>query len=466
MYRTFALASATRGALLVLALGAVGVAAATQGCEAIVADDVPAYTCTMTPYTNPGKGACPAGQYCKGSGCAACEDRDVCDGYDNDCDGTIDDGPYSDHDGDGFTFCGQVDGTSGKLVNLDCDDNDATIHPGAKEVCNGKDDDCNGIVDDPGVACAATMTCVPKTGQCIDNAQACTPANCPPPNVCDTSTQKCVLPDQDAGSSCSGDKACASGICGDTTELGPGQGPVCTEPCCTSADCDPGYVCYGAGTGGNYCITGTSVQRATLGTGVPGATCAGAGDCRSGVCSGSRCEDTCCGDGNCTNGTVCAVATFANHGTMACVPPSGSTTTNQDCTVDSDCSSGFCAGYTDGINDYHKCASPCCGSRQCGTFSVPGAFGGHVTIQLVCYDDTTSRNNGTIPVCSNPKQGTGNGNVGDPCSSNGDCFSDRCTNKLCTDVCCTDADCGRAGWVCRPTAVSGGTYLRCVPSTQ
>ncbi len=34
------------------------------------------------------------------------------------------------------------------LTAGDCDDFTASIHPGAKEVCNGKDDDCNGQIDD------------------------------------------------------------------------------------------------------------------------------------------------------------------------------------------------------------------------------------------------------------------------------------------------------------------------------
>lgn len=43
----------------------------------------------------------------------------------------------ADHDGDGFSGCGG-----------DCDDTRAGIHPGAVEVCNGLDDDCDGAIDD------------------------------------------------------------------------------------------------------------------------------------------------------------------------------------------------------------------------------------------------------------------------------------------------------------------------------
>lgn len=47
--------------------------------------------------------------------------------------------------------------------NLDCDDGDPSIHPNASEVCDGLDNNCNGIVDevdcpnnDPPVCCGAT----------------------------------------------------------------------------------------------------------------------------------------------------------------------------------------------------------------------------------------------------------------------------------------------------------------------
>jgi subtilisin-like proprotein convertase family protein len=66
---------------------------------------------------------------------------EVCDGADNDCDGVIDNG-FPDGDADGVAACAG-----------DCDDTDPAVFPGATEACNGVDDDCNGLDDagDPGV---------------------------------------------------------------------------------------------------------------------------------------------------------------------------------------------------------------------------------------------------------------------------------------------------------------------------
>ncbi len=66
--------------------------------------------------------------------------EEQCDAKDNDCDGTVDEG--FDSDGDGFTACG--DGNT----DPDCDDTSATVYPGADEICNGLDDDCDGTVDE------------------------------------------------------------------------------------------------------------------------------------------------------------------------------------------------------------------------------------------------------------------------------------------------------------------------------
>jgi len=73
-----------------------------------------------------------------------CDDNDssiypgaseICDGRDNDCDGTP--GPDEvDADGDGYMVC-----------EYDCDDSDANVHPGAPGKKEGKDNNCNGKID-------------------------------------------------------------------------------------------------------------------------------------------------------------------------------------------------------------------------------------------------------------------------------------------------------------------------------
>jgi hypothetical protein len=57
---------------------------------------------------------------------------DCTDPNDYNCDGSV---GYADEDGDGFAAC------------ADCDDSNAQILPGADEVCDGADNDCNGTID-------------------------------------------------------------------------------------------------------------------------------------------------------------------------------------------------------------------------------------------------------------------------------------------------------------------------------
>jgi hypothetical protein len=114
--------------------------------------------CSFTPIDNDGDG----------SVCGVdCNDNvntiypgatEVCDGLDNDCDENVDEGLlityYFDLDGDNYgnsanaiTVC--ITPPTGYITTSgDCDDSNATINPGAVEICNGLDDDCDGLVDE------------------------------------------------------------------------------------------------------------------------------------------------------------------------------------------------------------------------------------------------------------------------------------------------------------------------------
>ncbi len=95
--------------------------------------------CDVCPdVADPDQGDCDG----DGLGDACDEDRpggvEVCDGRDNDCDGVVDEEPDGDGDGHAGLECG----------GDDCDDTDPTVHGGAPEACNERDDDCDGEVDE------------------------------------------------------------------------------------------------------------------------------------------------------------------------------------------------------------------------------------------------------------------------------------------------------------------------------
>ncbi len=126
---------------------------------------------------------------------------EVCDGIDNDCDDLIDPAGtqgcqvrYMDGDGDGYgsglTAC-VCPGTTGYVTQSgDCNDGNSSVKPGAVEVCNGVDDNCDGQIDPSGsqgcqvwyadgdgdgygtsqtaCVCAGTAGYAPQSGDCND----------------------------------------------------------------------------------------------------------------------------------------------------------------------------------------------------------------------------------------------------------------------------------------------------------
>ena len=80
---------------------------------------------------------------------------EVCDGIDNDCDGSVDEDVatvfYADADDDGYGGATTIEACelpAGFVTNGDdCDDLDPAVNPGATEVCDDADNDCDGAVD-------------------------------------------------------------------------------------------------------------------------------------------------------------------------------------------------------------------------------------------------------------------------------------------------------------------------------
>ena len=94
---------------------------------------------------------------------------EICDGLDNDCNGEIDDAAgdlwYLDADGDGFGDAADseqscdgsgADGAVRVADSGDCDDTLPEVFPGAEELCNELDDNCDGTVDEDSAVDALT----------------------------------------------------------------------------------------------------------------------------------------------------------------------------------------------------------------------------------------------------------------------------------------------------------------------
>ncbi len=120
----------------------------------------------IIPFAMLGQQGCPEDN--DGDGYVAGEDCDdtnaevypgapeVCDYLDNDCDGEVDEGVlstfYFDADGDGFgteaETVEECNPPDGYVDNADdCNDRDPRMNPGADEVCDGTDNNCDGVVD-------------------------------------------------------------------------------------------------------------------------------------------------------------------------------------------------------------------------------------------------------------------------------------------------------------------------------
>ncbi|MBL7922723.1 MAG: hypothetical protein JNL88_00850 [Bacteroidia bacterium] len=110
---------------------------------------------------------------------------DVCNGLDDDCDGTTDEGCsaltfYADTDNDSYgnpsSFIVQTNPVppAGYVAdNTDCNDGNASVNPAATELCNNMDDDCDGSIDEGFDADNDGYTSC--NGDCDDNNAAVNP---------------------------------------------------------------------------------------------------------------------------------------------------------------------------------------------------------------------------------------------------------------------------------------------------
>ncbi|RLB48553.1 MAG: hypothetical protein DRJ42_22965, partial [Deltaproteobacteria bacterium] len=279
----------------------------------------------------------------------------------------------------------------------DCNDGDPAINPTATDICDGVDNDCDGLIDG-GLSSAGDM--------CSAGPQCCS-GNCAS-GICVDATGSC----QRILDTCTADSECCTGLCSASIDGAlrcqvPGGCGVGGTACLTAADCCSGG-CVGGfcddtatcGDDGEACTTsveccshdcnGTTCESAGGSCNVDGENCSSDGNCCSGFCfpdgsGGGRCSghDTCRAMGQIcsTNGDCCTGGCdFAEHpeaGVGRCQDLGSCSTSGESCTSVRGCCSALCvdAGSGVGICEFlpgcHPFGEVCnmnsdCCSDECG----------------------------------------------------------------------------------------------------
>ncbi|MCC7541732.1 MAG: hypothetical protein IT379_36270, partial [Deltaproteobacteria bacterium] len=223
----------------------------------------------------------------------ACDDGDPC--TDAVCRGT--DCVLVTHDGDGDghgdAACDEVGGVPAD----DCDDDDAMVFPGAPDVCNGGDDDCDTECDESSTCCrgetgSCTTSCGTMGSRVCD--LSCGWGTCAPP------AETCNGMDDDCNGECDDGVGCCRGATTTCrTSCGSSGTTVCSMDCVPGACTAPPETCNGAdddcdGTAddGFACEAGSSSPCMTSCGSVGSAPCQA--DCTRGAC---RPPPETCGNG-------------------------------------------------------------------------------------------------------------------------------------------------------------------------
>jgi hypothetical protein len=419
-------------------------------CDGRIDEEVPSEPCGMD------VGACHAGMTACRDGLPVCEGAvdpvpETCNGQDDDCDGTVDDDPT-----DAGGACG--DGACGIAA---CRDGALACEPMAPqpETCNGRDDDCDGQIDEdvPGVgdACgSATGLCRPGVQACVDGMLVCMGGVPPRDETCDGQDEDCD---------------------GSVDETPAGVGEPCGEP----PSCHDGV---------QACRQGHLV-------------CEGATQAAAEVCNGR--DDDCdgqvdesdpmlgqaCGDaiGACMPGEIrCIAGQPVCFGGVTATPEicngqdddcDGQTDENDDvhggacprvgeaCVDDDRCATGLC--LNDGGQRY--CSRECAGAddRSCGFGLTCAHLGGRDVCAVIypnCLSDRDCVGGDRCEMIPGGPQGlrfecrpplAGGLPVGDACAhDNAQCANAMCLAGVdrCTALCARTADCG-AGLTCARSPV-------------
>jgi len=444
--------------------------------------------------------------------CVDCDDTngavhptrpEVCDGVDQDCDGVIDEG--FDSDGDTFSTCAP------DPLLRDCDDAVRTTYPGAPELCgaagtgDGVDNDCDGYVDEVCMPCSTRdadgdgySQC---TGDCDDTRLAVHPGAAEVCDGYDTDCNRFTIDNCGVSERCNwtgGADVCRDDLLCGCVVTG---GGTCTGNYICSSFCEGSYT---GPLGAGCTATQTCLYRVTLsdnqhgcaettdpiGTLLGGAVCTSDAQCRSNDCnrycigpgcSTDRCVDFCDhhepgGNGSCVAGTVCEplASTFMSPAMYArcALDDNGPGTSGMACGAGlpgciwgtSSCVSGVCAQPC-GLDSQCPATFHCALTGNAVTVGTWGAGAPASVVGMTAIE--------TVPVClGNTGAGLHNRQAGAACARNGDCTSQFCDRTLgvCVSTCTSDSSCPvgigcEMAYVRAPTGVVSARVCLSAPTT-
>jgi MYXO-CTERM domain-containing protein len=232
---------------------------------------------------------------------------EICNGQDDNCDGVIDNGVFPETGMDCLCpglSAAQVGIGECRGGHLICRGTRGFVCEGCvlptAEICDGKDNDCDGTVD-VSATCPTGLGC--KEGQCAVNCRPgevpcsgaykcvnnfcvpllCANVTCSAGTRCDETSGRCV--DVCAGVVCAAPKTCQNGSCVDCNNFGCATGQLCVAGQCQVDKC-VGVTCAAT----QYCADGKCVALCTPDMCAANQRCV-AGQCLPDTCANVGCPD-------------------------------------------------------------------------------------------------------------------------------------------------------------------------------
>ena len=410
-------------------------------------------------------------------GCTAkTPSAEVCNGFDDDCDGFQDD-EVPEVGGTCTKETPSVGTCVGKRIcsgaaGLQCDAKTPAV-----ESCNASDDDCNGTIDDPfttggqylsaqhcgacGQSCEGKVPHAAVVGCALVNgAPTCVPTQCAE-GYSKVSETTCVLLLGSLCKPCLVDGDCAAGT-GETC-VSVGSGSFCSRACGAPnlTDCPEGFACADPGTG-SVCLLKSG------GCGFQGKACKYDFECEDlSVCTTESCSANACAvtvlpcdDLSACTTDVCDPKSGCSH---AALPDGTACDDGSGCTQSDACGNGACAGTQKVCDDGLACTTDTCsGDGVCaGT-----ADAGSCVLDGVCVATGTGKAGDACLVCD-PSLSSSAWSPrpdGTQCDSDGTvCTTDTCAAGACGHVpntaSCDDLDACTTADTCAAGQCAGVLYV-------